>query len=130
MLPWVDRQKLECHASNLSLWSLLQSGEIGDATGRFRIGVSRYCLPKTPAARYLQYHYIAANSNPLGKKHLLDAPSDGSIYSRVHARYHPIFRKIIEKFGYYDRFLISPEGTMVYTVLKETDFTTNFTTGP
>lgn len=86
--------------------------------------------PKTPAARYLQYHYIAANPNPLGKKHLLDAPGDASEYSRIHARYHPIFRKIIDKFGYYDMFLIAPEGTVVYSVFKETDFTTNFTTGP
>ncbi len=86
--------------------------------------------PKTPAARYLQYHYIAANPNPVGKKHLLNAPGDGSEYSRVHARYHPIFRKIVEKFGYYDMFLLDPEGTIIYTAFKEADFATNFTTGP
>ena len=86
--------------------------------------------PKSPAARYLQYHYIAANPNPVGKKNLLDAAGDGSQYSRLHARYHPIFRKIIEKFGYYDIFLIDPEGTVVYTNFKETDFITNYTTGP
>jgi class 3 adenylate cyclase len=85
--------------------------------------------PKTPAARYLQYRYIAANPNPIGKKHLLNDPGDGSEYSRVHARYHPIFRKIIEKFGYYDMFLIDSEGTVVYTAFKETDFTTNLRTG-
>ncbi|MBD2606928.1 HAMP domain-containing protein [Scytonema hofmannii FACHB-248] len=86
--------------------------------------------PKTTAARYLQYHYTAANPNPVGKKLLLDNPGDGSAYSRVHARYHPIFRNIVEKYGYYDMFLIDPEGTIVYTVFKETDFTTNFTNGP
>jgi class 3 adenylate cyclase len=86
-------------------------------------------LPQTPAARTLQYRYIAANPNPVGKKHLLDTAKDGSQYSRLHARYHPIFRKIIEKFGYYDMFLINPQGTVVYTVYKETDFTTNYTTG-
>ncbi|MEG3841782.1 adenylate/guanylate cyclase domain-containing protein [Microcoleus sp. herbarium14] len=86
--------------------------------------------PKTAAARYLQYHYIAANPNPVGKKLLLDNPGDASAYSRAHARYHPIFRNIVEKYGYYDMFLIDPEGTVVYTVFKETDFTTNFTNGP
>ena len=86
--------------------------------------------PRTPAARYLQYYYIAANPNPVGKKNILDTPGDGSEYSRVHARYHPIFRKIVEKFGYYDMFLIAPDGTVVYTDFKETDFTTNYTTGP
>jgi len=86
--------------------------------------------PKTAAARYLQYHYIAANPNPVGKKLLLDNPGDASAYSRAHARYHPIFRNMVEKYGYYDMFLIDPEGTVVYTVFKETDFTTNFTNGP
>ena len=86
-------------------------------------------LPTATAARYLQYQYIANNPNPVGKKHLLDAAADGSAYSGVHGRYHPIFRKIIEKFGYYDMFLINPQGTVVYTVFKETDFTTNYGTG-
>lgn len=85
--------------------------------------------PKNIAARYLQYHYIAANPNPVGKKHLLNDPKDGSPYSVVHAQYHPIFRDIIEKFGYYDLFLINPEGKVVYTVYKETDFTTNLSQG-
>ncbi|HEY9642731.1 MAG TPA: adenylate/guanylate cyclase domain-containing protein [Coleofasciculaceae cyanobacterium] len=87
-------------------------------------------LPKTMAARYLQYHYIAANPHPVGKKHLLADIQDNSTYSRIHARYHPMFQQIIEKFGYYDLFLINPEGKVVYTVYKETDFTTNFTSGP
>ncbi|MBW4661594.1 MAG: adenylate/guanylate cyclase domain-containing protein [Drouetiella hepatica Uher 2000/2452] len=86
--------------------------------------------PKATASRYLQYHYIAANANPVGKKHFLNAAKDGSEYSDTHARYHPIFRKLIEKFGYYDMFLIDPEGTIVYTVFKETDFVSNFETGP
>ncbi len=87
-------------------------------------------LPKTNASRYLQHYYIAANPNPIGKKHLLNSAVDGSDYSRLHARYHPIFRNIIEKFGYYDMFLIDPQGTVVYTVFKETDFTTNYRNGP
>ena len=86
--------------------------------------------PKTPAARYLQYHYIAANPNPVGKKLLLDTPGDASAYSRAHARYHPLFRNIVEKYGYYDMFLIDREGTVVYTVFKEADFTTSLIDGP
>ncbi|MGA9381816.1 MAG: adenylate/guanylate cyclase domain-containing protein [Phormidium sp.] len=86
-------------------------------------------LPKAIASRYLQYHYIAANPHAVGKKDSLDNPQDNSEYSRIHARYHPIFRKIIQKFGYYDMFLIDPQGTIVYTVFKETDFGTNFANG-
>lgn len=85
--------------------------------------------PKNYASRYLQYHYIAANSNPVGKKHLLNNSKDGSSYSLIHAKYHPIFRSIIEKFGYYDLFLINPDGQIVYTVYKETDFATNLNQG-
>lgn len=87
-------------------------------------------VPETNAANYLQYHYIAANPNPVGKKDALATSNDGSNYSRVHARYHPIFRFIIDKFGYYDLFLIDPQGTIVFTVYKETDFASNLTTGP
>lgn len=86
-------------------------------------------LPESLASSYLQYHYIAANPNPIGKKDLLNAAPDSSKYSRIHARYHPIFRNIIKRFGYYDMFLIDPQGTIVYTVYKETDFTSNLITG-
>jgi class 3 adenylate cyclase len=86
-------------------------------------------LPEAIASNYLQYHYIANNSNPIGKKHLLDKANDSSEYSRLHGRYHPIFRNIIEKFGYYDLFLIDPDGRIVYTVYKETDFASSLTVG-
>ncbi len=87
-------------------------------------------LPDTSASSYLQYHYIADNPNPVGQKDALDQANDGSAYSQVHGRLHPTFRNIIQNFGYYDMFLINPQGTIVYTVYKETDFTSNLTTGP
>jgi len=90
--------------------------------------ILRFFLPSAPASKYLQYQYIAANPYPVGKKHLLDDPKDGSTYSKIHARYHPIFRNIIEKFGYYDLFLVNTEGRIVYTVYKETDYSTSLTT--
>jgi class 3 adenylate cyclase len=87
-------------------------------------------LPQTKASAYLQYYYLAANPNPVGHKDRLEVAADGSQYSQLHKRYHPIFRNIIDKFGYYDLFLIDPQGNIVYTVYKETDFTSNLTTGP
>ncbi|HEY9648879.1 MAG TPA: HAMP domain-containing protein, partial [Chroococcidiopsis sp.] len=98
--------------------------------GEAGIPIVESYTPQNVASRYLQYYYIASNPNPVGKKHQLNSATDGSRYSQLHARYHPIFRHIIEKFGYYDMFLINPEGTVVYTVFKETDFTSNFQTGP
>lgn len=120
MTPTIDRQLTSYYRDDFL--PRLTKTEIGTPV------IESY-LPKEPAARYLQYHYIAANPHPIGKKMLLDDPRDGSEYSRIHARYHPIFRNIVQKFGYYDMFLIDPQGTVVYTVFKETDFISNFQTG-
>ena len=78
--------------------------------------------PRSTASRYLQYHYIANNPNPVGKKDELKQAQDGSEYSKIHAKYHRLFRNLIKKFGYYDLFLIdSKTGNIVYSVYKETD---------
>ena len=88
-------------------------------------------MPQTRAGMYLQQQYIAANPNPVGQKLLLTQSPDSSAYSSVHAMYHPMFREFVEKFNYYDMFLIDAETSEVlYTVFKETDFTTNLKTGP
>jgi methyl-accepting chemotaxis protein len=79
----------------------------------------------------LQYAYISANPNPLGSKYLLDRAPDRSRYSELHGRLHPIFRNYLQKFGYYDIFLVDPDtGTVVYTVFKELDFSTSLRNGP
>ena len=82
------------------------------------------------AASALQYHYISANPYPLGSKHLLDQASDGSEYTRVHQQYHPFFREFLERFGYYDIFLVDADsGRIVYSVYKELDFGTSLKDG-
>ena len=79
----------------------------------------------------LQYHYIKANSNPLGSKDKLDRAGDLSNYSRVHAAYHPKIRSYLKEFGYYDIFLVHPDnGKIIYSVFKELDFATSLKTGP
>ncbi len=79
----------------------------------------------------LQYHYIKANPNPLGNKHKLDGAEDGSEYSWIHKRFHPHIRDFLEKFEYYDIFLVDPDsGDIVYSVFKELDYTTSMIDGP
>ena len=81
--------------------------------------------------RHLQHLYISDNPHPLGSKHLLDAAGDGSEYSRLHAEYHPVIRSYLEKFGYYDIFLVDIEsGKIVYSVFKELDYGTSLLDGP
>lgn len=77
----------------------------------------------------LQADYIANNPNPLGEKHKLDAADGFNGYNISHKRYHPFFRSLMESRGYYDIFLIDPDGNLVYSVFKEADFATNLTTG-
>ena len=74
----------------------------------------------------LQHKYIRANPNPLGSKHLLDSANDNSTYSNLHEKVHPIIRNYLEKFGYYDIFLVDAKtGDIVYSVFKELDFSTS-----
>jgi methyl-accepting chemotaxis protein len=73
--------------------------------------------------------YIFNNPNPLGEKHKLDAAADGSPYSKAHGTYHPWFRHLQQARGYYDVFLVEPNGDLVYSVFKENDFGTNLLTG-
>lgn len=76
----------------------------------------------------LQKRYIEDNPNATGEKHLLDS-ADIDKYDAMHKRYHPRFREVLDAQGYYDVFLISPEGDVIYSVFKERDYATNLNTG-
>ena len=79
----------------------------------------------------LQYDYISNNSNPLGDKQLLDRAPVDSEYSRLHQEFHPVLRTFIERFGYYDLFLVDHNtGHIVYSVFKELDYATSLFNGP
>ena len=78
----------------------------------------------------LQYQYIAANSNALGSKNALNAANDASAYSKTHKKFHPHINDYLEKFGYYDIFLVDTKGHVVYSVYKEMDYATSLTNGP
>ena len=51
-------------------------------------------------------------------------------YRQLDASYRDHFKRFIEDAGYYDLFLISPQGTIVYSQTHESDFATNLLTGP
>lgn len=88
-------------------------------------------LPVTPAAFHLQYSYILKNPFPAGRLRELQSAGDDSAYSRVHARYHHSFQKIVETYGYYDLYLIEDESQrVVYDVNKDRDLGTSLQVGP
>jgi diguanylate cyclase (GGDEF)-like protein len=88
------------------------------------------CLPPEGAAAVLQYRYIVQNPFPRLERSRLDDTGDRGLYSRVHSTYHPFFRDIKERFGFFDIFLIDAgTGDILYTVDKEIDFATNLLSG-
>lgn len=81
--------------------------------------------------KILQYYFIANNPKPLEKKYELISTDMKNEYNTIHEKYHPIFRDYLEKFNYYDLFLVDAKtGNIVYTIVKEVDFATNLNTGP
>ena len=79
----------------------------------------------------LQYYYISNNTHPLGSKHNLDEAEDASAYSLEHSKIHPVIRSYLEKFEYYDIFIVDSEtGHIIYSVFKELDYATSLLTGP
>ena len=86
--------------------------------------------PPTQVSQYLQYYYIANNSFPVGEKSKLTKSRDDSDYTKFHNKYHPLFRNLLQKFGYYDLYLIDfGSGEIVYSVEKKTDYATSLDRG-
>nr|WP_319385566.1 methyl-accepting chemotaxis protein [uncultured Roseibium sp.] len=79
-------------------------------------------------ARVLQKAYIHDNPHPLGEKDAL-LKAGNTAYDETHERYHAWFRNMLKTRGYYDIFLFSADGSLIYTVFKELDFATNLMTG-
>lgn len=81
-------------------------------------------------AQQARLSYVENNPSPAGFLMHLDDAEDGSRYSQLHAALHPRARLFVTQRGYYDFFLISPQGDVIYTVEKEADFATNLMSGP
>ena len=87
--------------------------------------------PEDETGRALQGLYVSSNPYEVGSKQLQDRAPEAAGYNQAHGRYHPIFRSYLERFGYYDIFLVDREsGRIVYSVFKEVDFGTSLLNGP
>jgi len=81
-------------------------------------------------ATALQEAFIQGNPNPLGSKEKLTKLQNPSSYAKWHSHYHPVFRDYLEKFEFYDIFLVDVDtGNIVYSVFKELDFATSIRDG-
>ena len=90
-------------------------------------GIVGGLVPETKSnVGLLQSIYVTEGKN----ENTVDAQVNIS-YNKHHKNYHPIFTDFLNRFGYYDIFLIDAEsGEIVYTVFKEIDYGTSLLTGP
>ena len=78
----------------------------------------------------LQYAYIQQNPASLGNKHEMFRSALNIPYDDIHDLMHQTFKGFLEKFGYYDIFLVDTQGRVIYSVYKELDYATNLLNGP
>jgi methyl-accepting chemotaxis protein len=78
----------------------------------------------------LRNHYVQQKTLPGKTRAEYLGQDDKSSYAIGHRRWHPILRYISQERHFYDLFLITPAGEVIYTVEKESDFATNLRTGP
>lgn len=78
----------------------------------------------------LRSAYVLNNPYPADERYLLKQARDGSAYTTLHGAHHDWIRGFLHQHGYYDIFLIAPDGDLVYTAFKEDDFGTNLLGGP
>ncbi|MEH6569985.1 MAG: cache domain-containing protein [Halioglobus sp.] len=84
---------------------------------------------KPLALQKMRHFYVDTNPFPSGELRSLDDAADGSPYSALHRALHPRAKLFVTERGYYDVFLIGRQGTVFYTVEKESDYGTNLLDG-
>jgi class 3 adenylate cyclase len=89
-----------------------------------------FYLPRTPQGRWLQHQYIAQNPHAPSERWKLQRGESAGAYAAVHERLNAQLTSIMQQMGYYDLFLINPDGRVVYSVAKEVDFATMLIGGP
>lgn len=78
-------------------------------------------------AKSLYDKYVTNSPFPIGQKQKLDSTKGSmALYDTAHGVVHPWFREHLEDNGYYDIFLFDVKGNLIYSVAKESDYSTNF----
>jgi len=88
-------------------------------------------VPDSPAGRYLQYHYVAANPFPIDERDQLTDAGDGTSYSSAHADYHPFLRSLRDSIDATDLLIVgAASDDVIYSASKLVDLGTDTSTGP
>ena len=83
----------------------------------------------SPVAGYLQYEY-AVDLGSIARPSTIDDADDGSEWTAIHRRVHPVYRDVTTRLDLVDLYLVSPSGRVLYSVNKRPDLGTNLRTGP
>jgi PAS domain S-box-containing protein len=87
-------------------------------------------MPTDPVALFLQKSYLIETDPDAQRVSVMANGADGA-FRAAHPTIHDQFKDFLDRFGYYDIFLIEPEkGRIVYSVAKEIDFGTSLFEGP
>ncbi|MCK6263925.1 methyl-accepting chemotaxis protein [Vibrio sp. ZSDE26] len=85
----------------------------------------------SPSGKLLQLDYIVNNQAAVGSKDSQVRSGRNSKYDEVHAGIHPYLNDLLDRFGYYDIFLLDIDtGNIIYSVFKEVDYGTSMIDGP
>lgn len=88
-------------------------------------------LPVGSAPYFLQDWYIVDNPYPKDRRKLVDEPSAGGTYNKLHATYHPLMRTAASTLSFADFLLVDHRSSrIVYSVEKEPEFGTSLRAGP
>ncbi|MGF1696454.1 methyl-accepting chemotaxis protein [Vibrio lamellibrachiae] len=83
------------------------------------------------SGKLLQLDYIVNNQAQVGNKDSQIRSSRNSNYDDVHESIHPYLKDLLDRFGYYDIFLLDIDsGNIIYSVFKEVDYGTSMIDGP
>ncbi len=82
------------------------------------------------AGERLRRLYVDENPYPETERHRYDRAPDASGYTLYHSSLQPAARRFLQVNEYYDLFLCSPEGDVLYSFYKQEDFATNLVSGP
>ena len=97
-----------------------------------RVGAApavRDVVSDNPAAVYLQASYRLADG-PVLDPVLIDDAGDGSTWTAVNARVHPVYRTAVREAGLLDIYLIDTDDRVVYSATKGPDLGTSLAVGP
>ena len=122
------KQYLDTVRTEITFWSL--SEDLIEIQANLSNRWQQFEADGGDAEKALRELYVDNNPHGPGRYWELTDAGDGSYYSEAHSRLHPLASLFVVERGYFDFFLIDPQGNVFYTVEKESDYGTNLLRGP